>query len=52
MVYLEAPDAEAVGLCDALQRLVLEGRVGAGESQTLADQVRAAIDPFGKARAL
>jgi hypothetical protein len=35
LIRLEAPDAEAVGLRDAFQRLVLEGRLGAG--QTLAN---------------
>ena len=46
LIRLEAPDAEPVGLRDALQRLVLEGRVGAGESQTLANQVSAQIGPL------
>src|SRR5512144_2075138 len=51
LIRLEAPDTEAVGLRDALQRLVLEGRVGAGESQTLADQVSAQVGSFGKVSA-
>src|SRR5512144_1128484 len=51
LIRLEAPDTEAVGLRDALQRLVLEGRVGAGKSQTLADQVSAQVGSFGKVRA-
>ena len=29
LIHPEAPDAEAVALRDALQRLVLEGRIGA-----------------------
>jgi hypothetical protein len=32
LIRLEAPDAETVGLRDALQRLVLEGRVGTGRA--------------------